>query len=321
MERRTILSNLGFWRNLEGRCLENNRRFRRVSARGIRGHVVTDLDPALLTELLHDPDALFSRPGVRLLKDSRSATVAELLLPVNGVPRPVIYKRFRVRSWQDSWLSLLRPTAAVRSWVNGHALRLRWLPTPRPLAVLQRKRHGLCCTGYLLSAKVADAEDLHDFIKRMNTLPQQKRRAELLPVLEQVARLVRDLHERRVSHRDLKAPNILVLRRESAGGQEASAEPLDHWPLTDSRVWLIDLVGVRRHRRLGQRRRVQNLARLNASFVNQPAVSRTDRLRFLFLYLRSGLRDRGGWKEWWRRIERATRAKVARNLRSGRPLA
>jgi hypothetical protein len=59
---------------------------------------------------------------------------------------------------------------------------------------------------------------------------------------------------------------------------------------------------------------------LNASFINHPALSRTDRLRFLLLYLESGLRGRKGWKEWWRQIEQATQAKITRNARSGRPL-
>ena len=138
--------------------------------------------------------------------------------------------------------------------------------------------------------------------------------------LEQVARLVRDLHDRGVSHRDLKAVNVLVVRDDSAR-QDASAEPLDHWPLTASRVWLIDLVGVRRHRRLGRRRKVQNLARLHASFVSDPSLSRTDKLRFLRVYLRWGLHGSAGWKGWWREVARATQDKVTRNARNGRPLA
>jgi hypothetical protein len=81
------------------------------------------------------------------------------------------------------------------------------------------------------------------------------------------------------------------------------------------------LVGIRLHHKLTRARRVQNLARLHASFRNHALVTRTDKLRFLRDYLQWGLRGRHGWKRWWREIERATQAKVARNLRSGRPLA
>ena len=74
-------------------------------------------------------------------------------------------------------------------------------------------------------------------------------------------------------------------------------------------------------RRLPHARRVQNLTRLNASFVHGGALTRTDRLRFLRVYLEWGLHGRTGWKSWWREVEQATEAKIRRNQRSGRPLA
>jgi hypothetical protein len=212
---------------------------------------------------------------------------------VGGAERPVVYKRFRVTSQADPWLSLLRPTAAHRSWVNGQGLWERDLPTPRPLAVLHRG--GLLAReGYLLTEKVPDALDLHAFVRGLGP---PERQVGLRRLIEQVARLVRDLHRRRLSHRDLKAANLLV---------------------NPERVWFVDLVGVRRHRRLARGRRVQNLARLNASFLHHGGLTRTDRLRFLRDYLRGGFHD---WKRWWQAIGAATLAKVARNERTGRPLA
>jgi tRNA A-37 threonylcarbamoyl transferase component Bud32 len=321
VEEHTLASNRAFWRGLDRRCLETNRRFHRITSPGVIGHAVTDLRSDVLEEMLRDPDMPFRQEGVKLLKDSRSSTVAELELPLSGVMQRVIYKRFRVTSWLDPWLALVRPTGAMRSWVLGHGMRLRWLPTPRPLLLLHRKRGRLLHEGYLLTAKVQDADDLHAFMKRMMSLTSAERKEQMRPVLEQVARLIRGLHQRRLSHRDLKATNLLVSRRTDGPVQSSSAEPLDHWPLTNSRVWFIDLVGVRRHWRLGRRRRVQNLARLNTSFLGHPAVTNADLLRFLLIYLESGLRGRGDWKSWWRGIARATRAKITRNQRTGRPLS
>ena len=80
-------------------------------------------------------------------------------------------------------------------------------------------------------------------------------------------------------------------------------------------------MGVRRHRKLRRARRLQNLARLHASFLCHPALTRTDKLRFLRVYLQLGLLGRERWKGWWRAIAKATQAKVDRNVRSGRPLA
>src|SRR5438105_11142901 len=42
VEEQTTISNREFWHNLEGRCLENNRRFRRVHSAVASGHAVTD---------------------------------------------------------------------------------------------------------------------------------------------------------------------------------------------------------------------------------------------------------------------------------------
>jgi hypothetical protein len=66
---------------------------------------------------------------------------------------------------------------------------------------------------------------------------------------------------------------------------------------------------------------VQNLARLHASFLAMPLVTRTDKLRFLRMYLNWALVGRSNWKGWWNEIAAATRAKAARNAKRGRPLA
>ena len=67
--------------------------------------------------------------------------------------------------------------------------------------------------------------------------------------------------------------------------------------------------------------RVRDLARLNASFVQAPIVSRADRLRFLRTYLMWGLRKHADWADWWKQIDLATGEKVRRNERRNRPLA
>jgi tRNA A-37 threonylcarbamoyl transferase component Bud32 len=290
LERRTWASNLIFWKHRDRRCLFGNRYYRRVRSAAAVGHAVADLDPEIVRALAADPDEPFRRPGVRLLKDSRSATVAELEM----AGRRVIYKRFRTTSALDPWLALVRRSKALRSWVSGQGLRERCLPTPRPLAVLHRRQNGLWRDGYLLMEKIEGAKDLHAYLAG-SPAPLEKWRR-----VEQVARLVRELHRRQLSHRDLKAANVL---------------------LTDSECWLIDLVGVVRYDRLRRPRRLQNLTRLHASFHHGGALTRTDKLRFLRIYQEWGLRGKESWKRWWRAIERATQVKVARNEKNGRPLA
>jgi tRNA A-37 threonylcarbamoyl transferase component Bud32 len=303
LERLTDLSNARFWQARDGRCLHTNRYYERVRGGPIRGYAVRDLDRSILKSLLTDPDARFCEPDVTVLKDSRSSTVVEFDAIVGGEKKRVVYKRFRITDRRDPWLSLVRRSAAVRSWVFGQGLRERGLPTARPLGVWHRYRNGAPHEGYLLAEKIEQAVDLHEFARRLTAVPRDVAAAELRRRSDVFARLLRHLHARRLSHRDLKASNLLTA--ESFG---------------DARFWFIDLVGVRRHARVGRLRKVLNLARLNASFLTNPLVTRTLKLRFLLAYLQSGLHGSACWKDRWRAIAAATEVKRAKNVRSGRPL-
>jgi hypothetical protein len=322
IERETAISNVRFWRAKDRRCLGGNRWFRRVRCGAVSGCAVADLESDVLAPLLADPDEPFRRQGVRVLKDSPSSKVVEFDLPVGGVLSRVVYKRFAVTRWTDPLAALVRPEPALRSYVMGHGLRLRGLPTPRPLAAWRRTRLGLIRESYLLTLKAPDAVDLPAHVAGLVRLPTAERRAALLSLIGHGARLIAALHDRRLSHRDLKGPNLLVNAVPcviSARGAVEADPPPDASPCTQ--IWFIDLVGVRVYARLSASRRAQNLARLYASFHGRALVTRTDLLRFLRAYLSWGQRDASDWKAWHRAVGRAFQAKVRRNLRRGRPLA
>jgi tRNA A-37 threonylcarbamoyl transferase component Bud32 len=310
LESRSWKSTLRLWRARESRYLASNRAFEPMKSKVARGHIIRGLDRQALAQILEDPDEPFRHAGVRVLKHSPSSTVIELNMRLNGEAGGVVYKRFRVKSWFHPLTAWFRRPAAMRSWIFGQGLRECGLPTPRPLAVLFRRRWGLSWEGYLLTEKIANVQELQRFVEGLNSRPgADAQRARILrSCIDDVARLVRDLHRRQLSHRDLKAANILV------AGNEISTL---HSP---GKIWLVDLVGVRRHRSLARRRRIRNLARLHASFFQSTAITRTDKLRFLRAYLQWGLFGRDGWKRYWREIEAATRSKIARTRRLKRPL-
>jgi tRNA A-37 threonylcarbamoyl transferase component Bud32 len=317
VERRTLISNLRFWRGRDRRCLGGNRWFRRVRSGASVGHAVADVDPAVLAPLLADPDGPFRRPGAAVLKDSPSSTVIEFDLPIGGAPRRVVYKRFAVTRWTDPWAALFRPPPALRSYVMGHGLRLRGLPTPRPLAVWHRTHFGLLWEGYLLTEKAAGAVELPAHVAGLARLPAAERRAALDRLIDQAARLIAALHERRLSHRDLKGANLLV---NAVPWSIAARGVVEGGPPAGPQLWFIDLVGVRRHARLSPARRARDLARLYASFHGRGLLTRTDLLRFLRAYLGWGQQGGADWQAWHRTVRRAFGAKLRRNRRNGRPL-
>jgi tRNA A-37 threonylcarbamoyl transferase component Bud32 len=301
LERETLASCRRFWMARTARYKGTHRTVRKVRAGNLRGLAVRDLPDEFLRELLADPDAAFTRPGAKLLKQCQSSTVAELELLTPTGPKAVILKRVNVRGAFDPVKNLFRSSAARRSWLLGHGLRERELPTPRPLAMFHRARAGLLpAEGYLLTEKVPDAVGLPEAVKACRDVHLLRAWAERL------ARVVRAMHDRGVSHRDLKAPNVML--------QGAAVDPAGAVPV------LIDLVGVRAGAdAVPFSRRAKELARLNASFLEMKHVTRGERLRFLRAYLAS-LGSEPDWKKWWKAVSEATAAKVAKNRRSGRVL-
>ena len=315
------------------RTLGGNRHFRRIIAGTSRGYAATDVDHAALAELLANPDVPFEQAvlagadanrragsmAVRLWKHSRTSTVIEMELLVGGKVRPVICKRVPLRCWKERLAALFRPSSVVRGYLHGQGLRQRGLPSPRPLAVWHRCSWlGLPETGYLIQEKVLQAMDLHAYFLSLIKTPRAESFAKRCRVIDELARLLRILHRWQLSHRDLKAANILVSpqpwKLADRGVAEVAFDPLSEWP----HVWFIDVDGLRKNTPLTQERRIRDLARLLVSFTGHPALTRCDCLRFLRSYLMRREYGRHSWKVWWRTIAQAAGQKIERNRRLGR---
>lgn len=303
------------WRRAGKRCRGENKYFATFEAPDAWAIAARDLGPEAVRALLDDPDAPFRDPAATLLKDSRTTSVAEWTLDVGGRPERVIYKRFNVKKQLDPWLNLIRPSRAWRSWQAGQHLASRGIPTPRNLAVIARLRpgrrwlpsHFAARETYLVTAKAEPAIALADYVKHvLPTLEPADCRDRVQRLSLALARLLRTLHERSLTHRDLKAANILIV------GDPAAARP---------RLSLIDLVGVRLEAPVPRRRRLQNLARLQLSLAHVPGRTRTDALRFLRAYLPWAKTPRDDWKALWRAVAVACRKKQALNRRRGRALS
>lgn len=294
-----------FVRELDQRCRGKGRHFARIPG-GLR---VSSLAPEVVTELQQQADALLDAPDAAVLKRSASSTVIEIERPLQGKPTPLILKRVDATRWTDSLTRWFRADAATRSWRMGHALTLRGLPSPRCLAVWH-----VGATGYLLQEKVPQPRPLKRYLAELPADAVRRKR----DMLRQVGRLVRQLHEWGIRHRDLKAANLLVSpARATLGPRGLEAARLDG----GEHLWLVDLVGASIRQRVTPERRQRDLARLAASFVNEPGLSRTDRLRVLMSYRNQAFCGRGDWKAWWRRIQTLVWAKQQRNQRLGRTLS
>ena len=303
------------WRRWGKRCRSTNKYFQVYKSNNALCIASRELDPREVAPLLVDPDVAFNAPDAKVVKDSRTTRLIETTMVVDGVPTPVVFKRFNRKKWIDPVLAIFRPSRAWRSWQAGQHLASRGVPTPKNLAFIARRRKPwfspfqgvLPHETYLITVKQPNSTTLFDHLYRVApTLEGHGLRAEVDRLTSSLASLVRMMHDRSLSHRDLKASNILI-RQDAAPGEN---------PFT-----LIDLVGVRLQDPLPMHRRVQNLARLSVSLADAPGRTRTTSLRFLRAYLPQRLARRDEWKALWHAIDAASHTKKVRNQRRGRPLS
>jgi serine/threonine protein kinase len=300
------------WRRWGRRCWSRNKYFNVHRRPGFWAVASRDLDASSIQQILDDPEAILDREGTVILKDSRTALVVETTLMVKGRPTPIIYKRFNPKKPLETLLNLVRPSRAGRAWQAAQHLKSRGLPTPQNLAYVVKTGWGplgrwLTRDAYLITVKAEPSITLGDYSRdQLPLLSPRARREQIRRLTLALARLLRVLHDRSISDRDLKAANILIVG-------DPSAEEIE--------LTLIDLVGVQLLHPLPQGRRLQNLARLQISLADVPGRTRTDALRFLRAYLPWGLSTRNDWKGIWRRVERLIDSKEERNRRRGRPLS
>jgi hypothetical protein len=100
------------------------------------------------------------------------------------------------------------------------------------------------------------------------------------------------LADRRFIHRDSKAQNLLV-----------TAEP-------QLKLYWIDMDGLRRGRRVTMEEELRALTRLHVSLLEAPGITRTDRIRFLKMYLARFGADAQAWRQVVRKIDQATAVKL-----------
>jgi len=294
----TAVYRQSFYRQRDRRTRRESKYFRRISGGDWRGWAAADWADAVQQLLARASGP----PSGQLIKEGRTSTVWRLTLD-DG--RSLIAKRHHRAG--DRPLVASRSLATFR---KGHALLARGIATARPAAAADLRRHGAVHDTLVLTEPIEGAEPLSAWLRREPPAAQRRR------VTRNLALMLRRLHAAGFSHRDLKAPNILI-----AGTDADGPRPV-----------LVDLDGLRLGRWVSPRRRAQNLMRLSVSLDEWGVARQTDRLRFLRAYLgRRGCpapitilhRCCGSTaparrlRRWWQRIARQSRRKIEMLRRKG----
>jgi tRNA A-37 threonylcarbamoyl transferase component Bud32 len=273
-------------------CKAQDADMRRLVAYGLRGGIKRGEHEEALLKLLEVPDTLFNRPDAVLLKNSQ--TTSALLLQTPELPWPVYIKRYNPKGCFFALRYLLRRSRAQRAWQTARNLCARHIPTPEPLAFLERRPCGFLQASYLVTRALAGADGLDRYVeKHFPAWPIDAKRS----FLGRLAGLLKAAHGQGMVHGDLKAKNILVNADGRAGEQ----------------FWFIDLDATRVRASAPFSERYRDLARLNCSFLNTAMVSRTHRLFFLQCYIEGN--PQAGLKDAWKAVLEFSWRKL---LKSGR---
>jgi hypothetical protein len=203
-----------------------------------RGAMSPDFDTLEFRAALSDPRALASGPSARILLDRRNL-VSVASIPVSPSARAdAVVKMFRASGFKRL-KTLLVPGKAARAWRGAAACRARAVPTPLPIAYLERRARGLVVEGFYLSAYLPDAVEIRSLLRELQP-------DDLGRLLASLAKFLGFCHNEGILHRDLSDGNILV----------CSPRPGAY------DLWLIDTNRIRVRRSIPVLARLRNLIRL-----------------------------------------------------------
>lgn len=147
-----------------------------------------------LTPLLAAPDAAMRRG--QLLKDGGTCTVTK----VAASGRPLVVKRYNLKSAGHAVSRLWRPSRAWHSWREGHRLQFFGIATPAPLALVEERIGPLRRRAWLIT-EYCPGKNLLEHLA-VDCAPPDAEAAALAGLFAAMQRML-------ISHGDLKATNLL----------------------------------------------------------------------------------------------------------------
>ena len=223
------------------------------------------------------------------IKAGRSALLVRGEFPIGGRLVSVAYKRIQRRSGWKALAAWLFGNRTLRTWKMARRLEQIGIPTSRALMVVVPRWHQPFRPSFLATEWLDQAMNLTAYAEWLHEQSADHRQLRLHSAAVQLGELIGRMHAARISHRDLKAGNLLLINR------PASVE-----------AYVIDLDGARRHVWLPNVRRWRDLSRLALAMESPSAVTHSARLRFLLAYM--SVRGEAGdsWKPHWRRLAHLT---------------
>jgi tRNA A-37 threonylcarbamoyl transferase component Bud32 len=134
------------------------------------------------------------------IKDGNTSTVA--LVDMDG--QRLVVKRYNIKNPWHAMTRAIRPSRAWISWRNSHRLNILGIPTPKPVALLEKRWGPFRYKAYFVTEYVSGM-DAHGWFH--SDLSKKKDAEDLV---KQFRKLLQSLADASISHGDLKATNFIV---------------------------------------------------------------------------------------------------------------
>ena len=256
-------------------------------------YAAAELPRDQLLRLVEYPELPLNRGPAEIIKAGNSALVVRTELALGPLMKSIMYKRVTRKTWVKQVTQSLGVNRTLRTFLVGHKLLERGVPTARPLAVIVPGRFQLGEPSYLATEWLTGAENLDACVRSKHTGQSRSIRA----IANATGELLGKLHAAGAAHRDLKSQNLMV----RYAAQTATAD-----------LFAVDLDGVSFPAQLTDSIRWRNLSRLAVCEQGWKRFGPATRLRVLQAYLTAAGRSRAEWKREWRGIAAATAVRQER---------
>lgn len=194
-ERKVFLRHL---EHIRRDCVEDSLAFHRVSLRGLKGWATRWLSPQALDAILDKHMRVLKGQGEEVKKVGRRSSVT--LFAHEGKRICVKEYRFGPLSGLKERLRLPKPR---RAWINANLSFGMGIGEMRPLAYLERWGWGLE-EAYLVILSPQHYMEMSNYLRKLKSGKERRR------FLEAFASFLKELYERGLWHRDLKAHHVMV---------------------------------------------------------------------------------------------------------------
>jgi tRNA A-37 threonylcarbamoyl transferase component Bud32 len=183
------------------KCLRTSKRIQRIKIDGWLAVFDRSFgDESTSIDFINQIDDLMD--AGQILKNGNTCYVSRL----TWAGMDIVVKRYNHKSLVHSLRHTLKRSRARHGWLSAHHFGMRNIPTPKPLAYLERRKGCLIWASYLVT-QYTEGPSLYHFLRDENLPPERH-----VEMKQQVMDLLDQLGKYRITHGDLKHTNILITK-------------------------------------------------------------------------------------------------------------